>query len=223
MTMFRNLVAVGALSIGLAVVPASAATVLTFEGVGNNVAVNNFYNGGAGGNLGISFVNGFGLVDSDAGGTGNFANEPSASTVLYFTSGTASTMNVAAGFNTGFSFFYSSSAPASVNVYSGLNGTGTLLATLALAAQYADNNCHGDPTGTYCNWSPIGVTFAGTAQSVSFGGSANFVAFDNITLGAASPTGAVPEPATWGLMVLGFGMIGAASRSRKVKTTVRFA
>ncbi len=34
---------------------------------------------------------------------------------------------------------------------------------------------------------------------------------------------AVPEPATWGLMVLGFGMIGAAARSRKVKTTVSYA
>ncbi len=34
---------------------------------------------------------------------------------------------------------------------------------------------------------------------------------------------AVPEPATWGLMILGFGMIGAASRSRKIKTTVTFA
>ena len=35
--------------------------------------------------------------------------------------------------------------------------------------------------------------------------------------------GAVPEPATWGLMVLGFGMIGAAARSRKVKPTGSFA
>ena len=34
---------------------------------------------------------------------------------------------------------------------------------------------------------------------------------------------AVPEPATWGLMVFGFGMIGAAARSRKIKTTVSFA
>jgi hypothetical protein len=34
---------------------------------------------------------------------------------------------------------------------------------------------------------------------------------------------AVPEPATWGLMVVGFGMIGAAARSRKVKTSVKFA
>ena len=202
----------------------AAPTLLTFEGVGDNVAVNNFYNGGAGGNYGISFVNGYGLVDSDAGGTGNFANEPSASTVLFFTSGAASTMNVAAGFDTGFSFFYSSSQAASVNVYSGLNGTGTLLASLSLAAQSNGNNCGGDPTGSYCNWTPIGVSFAGIAKSASFGGSANYVAFDNITLGAATPSGAVPEPATWAMMLLGFGGIGGALRRRpKATARIRFA
>lgn len=39
----------------------------------------------------------------------------------------------------------------------------------------------------------------------------------------AAVQAAVPEPATWGMMILGFGMIGAASRSRKAKTTVTFA
>ena len=34
---------------------------------------------------------------------------------------------------------------------------------------------------------------------------------------------AVPETATWGMMILGFGMIGAAARSRKVKMSVNFA
>jgi len=35
---------------------------------------------------------------------------------------------------------------------------------------------------------------------------------------------AAPEPATWGMMILGFGMLGAAMRrQRKVRTTVRFA
>ncbi|KQT33536.1 hypothetical protein ASG29_05715 [Sphingomonas sp. Leaf412] len=34
---------------------------------------------------------------------------------------------------------------------------------------------------------------------------------------------AVPEPATWGLMILGFGMVGGAMRRRAVKTAVRFA
>ncbi len=51
--------------------------------------------------------------------------------------------------------------------------------------------------------------------------------FDNGDFGRYQLTianaAAVPEPATWGLMVLGFGMIGAAARSRKVKTSVKFA
>ena len=35
--------------------------------------------------------------------------------------------------------------------------------------------------------------------------------------------GAVPEPATWGLMILGFGAIGGAKRRRAVRTTLRTA
>lgn len=37
--------------------------------------------------------------------------------------------------------------------------------------------------------------------------------FASVTLGAATPTG-VPEPATWAMMIGGFGMAGAASRKR---------
>ncbi|KQS04956.1 hypothetical protein ASG11_12420 [Sphingomonas sp. Leaf357] len=50
--------------------------------------------------------------------------------------------------------------------------------------------------------------------------------FDNQDFGTYNltiATAAVPEPATWGLMVLGFGMVGAAARKRNVKTTVKFA
>ena len=53
------------------------------------------------------------------------------------------------------------------------------------------------------------------------GNGSNDPLIDGVSFRGAA--GAVPEPATWGLMVLGFGMIGAAARSRKVKTTVRFA
>ncbi|KQU49620.1 hypothetical protein ASG67_10850 [Sphingomonas sp. Leaf339] len=34
---------------------------------------------------------------------------------------------------------------------------------------------------------------------------------------------AVPEPATWAMMLVGFGMVGAATRVRRRKTTVSFA
>jgi hypothetical protein len=201
--------------------PALATTVLTFEGVGNLASVNNFYNGGtdslgnSGTNYGINFsTTSLGLVDSDAGGSGNTANEPSGETTLVFLSGGAATMNVAAGFDTGFSFFYSSnSANGFVTVYDGLNATGNVLATLNLAQQFSDG-CAGDPNGQYCNWTPLGVTFAGTAMSVDFGGTANFIVFDDITLGSATP-GSVPEPGTWAMMLLGFGGIGLSMRRRR--------
>ncbi|WP_010161396.1 PEPxxWA-CTERM sorting domain-containing protein [Sphingomonas sp. PAMC 26617] len=40
----------------------------------------------------------------------------------------------------------------------------------------------------------------------------------------SAPTGAVPEPATWAMMLAGFGMIGFAARRRQsIKTTVAYA
>jgi PEP-CTERM motif len=42
----------------------------------------------------------------------------------------------------------------------------------------------------------------------------------NVILASAA-VAAVPEPATWGLMIFGFGIVGASMRSRKVN--VRFA
>ena len=35
--------------------------------------------------------------------------------------------------------------------------------------------------------------------------------------------GAVPEPATWAMMLMGFGLVGGAMRRRKVSTSVSFA
>jgi len=196
-------------------VPASA-QVLTFEGGGNLASVNDFYNGGtdsagnSGVNYGINFSNNsLSLIDSAAGGTGNTGNDPSGVTTLIFLSGGAATMNVAAGFDTGFSFYYAAYFAGSVTVYDGLNGTGNVLATLTL-----------NPTpNVYYDWTTVGVTFAGIAHSVDFGGSANYVAFDNITLGSATPGGGggVPEPAAWGMLIGGFGLAGAAMRTRRTK------
>ncbi|HVO57504.1 MAG TPA: PEP-CTERM sorting domain-containing protein [Dongiaceae bacterium] len=195
--------------------------VLTFEGLGDQAAIGDYYNGGAGGNLGISFgADSLSIISRDAGGSGNFSNAPSGNTIAFFLSGAGDVMNVAAGFTTGFSFFYSAAFPGSVNVYSGLNGTGTLLASLNLDANLGAT-CTG--AGPYCVWTPVGVSFGGTAESVVFSGSANYIGFDNITLGSSTPgTGngggntGVPEPAT--LALLGFGSLSVLGLRRKKAT-----
>ena len=55
------------------------------------------------------------------------------------------------------------------------------------------------------------IVVSGTSRGAgSYGGNATF-------------TPAVPEPATWGMMILGFGMIGGATRYSRRKTKVSFA
>lgn len=200
--------------------PGQAVTLLTFEGLQNLEPVQNFYNGGAGGfgsvgpNLGIVFnANALAIIDADAGGTGNFGGEPSPDTALFFLSGTA-ILNYAAGFDTGFSFYYSAiNQPGSINVYDGIDGTGNLLASLNLPT--TPFNGGPDPTGQFSPFLPIGVAFNGIARSIDFGGTVNQIAFDNITFGSATPSnGEVPEPATW-TMVAGGVLALLVSRRRR--------
>jgi hypothetical protein len=191
-------------ALGCLAVPATgsaAVNVLTFEGLQDYEPVGDFYNGGTGGNgstggpnYGVSFnPEALALIDSDEGGNGNIANEPSGKTVAFFINGSNVTMNVAAGFTNGFSFKYASSQAASVTVYDGLDGTGNVLGTLPLSANAF--GCPGDPGGDFGCWSPVGITFAGVAKSASFGAIANQAAIDDVTLGSATP-GIQPGPTT---------------------------
>lgn len=70
-------------------------------------------------------------------------------------------------------------------------------------------------SGAYANGATLAdpTTLAGGAPAYIGG---------NVLLG--NPTAAVPEPATWGMMLLGFGAAGYAMRRRaKVRTNVSFA
>ncbi len=189
--------------------------VLNFEGLGNLDPINNFYNGGTSGdgfsgpNYGIGFGVALGLIDADAGGSGNFANEPSPSTGMFFLSNSTAFMNVAAGFNTGFSTFYSANVGAgSISIYDGLNGTGTLLATVVLPINWQDGGCSGDPTGQFCNWDPVSLPFSGTAKSVIFAGVANHIIFDDVTFGSLTPGGDPQIPISNWAIILGLLLIG---------------
>ena len=199
----------------------AAPVVLTFEGLGDEEQVLNYYNGGYGGsgsgpgpNYGIVFgSDSLSIIDITSGGSGNTGNDPSGHTVLFFLSGPGDVMDVAAGFNTGFSFYYSSPFyTGSVTVWSGLDGTGTELGSISLPLT---------PVGSpydYSVWEPAGVAFAGTAMSAIFSGTANQIAFDNITLGSATPM--IPEPSS--VILIGIGGIGLFlfDRRRRAKACV---
>jgi len=190
--------------------------VLDFEGLDDGEAIENFYNGGtsengnSGTNFGVTFATDtLALIDEDAGGFGNFGGEPSPDTAMFFLTGTSSIMNVAAGFDTGFSFFYSAIFnPGSLNVYDGLNGTGSILASLDMPlTTFAGAP---DPNGAFSPFVALGVGFAGTAKSVSFAGVQNQIAFDDVTFGAAS---VVPlPPAVW---LFGSGLLGLVGMARR--------
>ncbi len=216
--MKKLLLTAAAASVAAVSAPAAAAvTVLDFEGIADNTAVGNFYAPEY-----IFSADTLALIDADAGGNGNFGNEPSPDTIMFFLNASNAVLDVTNGFDTGFSFFYTSSTAATVNVWSGLGATGNLLASLNLNAQHTDN-CAGDPGGTFCNFDAIGVNFAGTAFSIDFGGTANQTGFDDITFGSAT-AGGVPEPATWAFMIFGFGAIGGAMRrQRKANVKVSYA
>lgn len=100
-----------------------------------------------------------------------------------------------------------------IGLYSGLGTSGTLLQSGTVGAtngfQFAALNPYTLTAGTYT------VAYTGTATGAPAGVGSNFV------FSAA----AVPEPASWLMMIAGVGMVGFGLRRRNsnVKTTVSFA
>jgi hypothetical protein len=76
------------------------------------------------------------------------------------------------------------------------------------------------PTGGSASWAP-NVTSA-NGFKFHFGADAYYSAIDNLTftISDVNVAGAVPEPATWLSMILGFGLIGTAARRRTSRRAV---
>ena len=183
---------------------------LDFETVTGFASIDRHYDGGtdsagaAGPALGVSFgPDALGLVNDAAGPY--FSNAPSPVGVLAPV-GMDATMNVTRGFFGAISLFYSSAAAVddAVKVWSGFNGTGTLLAAFDLAANAQAGGCSDT---AFCNFSSLTAAFDGRAYSVTFGDAAG-AAFDNVAITA------LPEPGTALLLSLGAAGLVASRRRR---------
>ena len=205
-----NLVKALFLSASLLTVNAMAdVIVLDFEGVNadypssSNSLVQEFYNGGtssegtSGTNYGIEFSdNALGICLNTVGVTcsntsrGGEGNPDSQLGGLFFLTGNETFMNVAAGFETGFSFFYSAvNQGGSISVFDDLSGGGNLLASLTL--DITPSTCGPEYNAGFCSFVAGGVGFDGVAKSVSFAGAANQIVWDDITFGSIIPD---PDP-----------------------------
>ena len=204
---------------------ASSGTFMDFQGIHDLQAVGDFYNGAGLANTpnyGVSFSSNFLAMRSFFGpnpGSGNFAPPPLGTPAIFMNGSVGSnitgTMNVAPGFSNGINFFFTAGFTGNqvetVKVWSGANGTGTVLATITLA-----NNNAGCKSPAYCMWSNAGATFTGTAHSVTFSGPADELGLADITLGGS--TTAIPEPSTWYMLGTGVVSISLSQLRRFFKT-----
>lgn len=193
----------------LAGVAGATPVTMSFDGMGVPEYVDNYYDGGCSTIAGVVPATcggpNYGVTWSGAITADRLAPPPPSSPdFMAYADGVSATMDVASGFKgAGFSFDYYGGGPT-VSVFSGLNGTGSLL-----TSQTLDSSLCGL---AFC-WKSYDLDFSGTAESVIFGGTG---VFDNITFNEGSAT--VPEPGGLGMAALGLLLMGAFAGVRRRST-----
>ncbi len=158
----------------------ASCTEISFEGIANNAPI-----GTIAGVPAVTFgPSWLGLVDQDAGGTGDFANEPSPSTVAHFlTEVDPITFDT---FVHTVEVWYTASpfsVPVTLSAWNGPNGSGQVVAT-ATGNVDGTVGCTGDPTGVFCKWDKLMLTSdVNNIRSVTLAGAlVNEFGFDDMTL-----------------------------------------
>jgi hypothetical protein len=187
----RNLVRlIGVLLLLLPVLAAGQTQgTVTFGGLKNLEFINQYYDGGTGSlgsgpgpNYGLSFTsNAQAIVSASKGGSGNFIDNPGGYPVMFFQTGKNVTITAANGIQTALWFYYSALQQGAATVYSGPNGTGTVLFNTTLTPN--NSGCT-----TYKLWTPVAVPLSATANSIVFSGTADYIAIGTIHIGYTIPT-----------------------------------
>jgi hypothetical protein len=153
--------------------------------VGNKQCIKITFEGGGDGHgipatAGATFsANALTIIDSDAGGTGLFANEPVPSTTAFWPSGDSSVDVTFSHPVSDVSLFYSSAKSVKLEAF---DATSTLVGTVAGPAQSGGMGCTGDPTGGFCNWTLLSVNLVqNLITSIRFSGPANLAGIDDLT------------------------------------------
>ena len=213
--MYKALCAIALTGIALAATPASAAVVFssTFENVPGGPTNGNFAN--------VLTADGWTATDSNHPielqnhAAGNPAPNGGNIFVELDSSRNSSMSRVIQAGTYQLSFLYS----ARPGVDASSNGIQVFLDNVLLDPPGTVTGVGGNQTswstvtsGYFTVTSPTTLKFAAVGTSDSLGGY-----IDNITLNA------VPEPATWAMMITGFGLVGGAMRRRNVRTAVTYA
>jgi hypothetical protein len=148
-------------------------TTIDFEGVGNRSPIPEFD--------GISSPDWLGIIDLDAGGTGNFAFEPSPETVAFWLggeTGTGSSRDIVLAEPAGtMEFFYASFVTVRADAF---DGSGQRIATVSRPPNF-DQGPGGDPTGRYNRWDLLRLQVDGNRIArVRVFGAVNQTGIDNL-------------------------------------------
>ncbi len=216
----RSVIVAVTLALPLAPCAQAAPIRLDFEGLADGESIASFYDGGLGSAgsgpgraLGVRFVGGQASLDADAGGSGPFGGEPSASTAAA-PEAFAIVLNTAAGFSGGIALHYTNpGGTLNVRIYPELDTRGAWLADLYFGS--TPSGGAPDPTGSFGPFVAAGASFDGIARSVlifSRGPGGFFI--DDLVLGSSDPAaGAVPLPSTLPLLA-GGALLLLARRGR---------